>query len=422
MVIFLNLDGTAENVTPQHVYQGSNNVTDITVVAPFPATTAMQIGFILPTGLYWQSAENSRYAPMEFVEQDTVNGVAVWHYLLPRSVTSSPGVLQIAINAVTANGNTTSYLCEQIIEESVLPNLPAVPTQSVYDLILLYLARLDNRTIGIPNLVKSIQKVAPNAFTYTTNNGVVSAPIVIEGGDTAPLPVNTASVITVQESAWEAVYSGASITGYTVLISAGQHGQMRDGATANDLWVSFDEADGTGFLGAFKRYTVDDSGNITIYANQPVTTTVRVWNGKSIVDVEARTLIADETERAESAEQAIRDLIAAETQRAESAEENLQTQITELQNTGVDTVARQEIAALTDRVQSLEDNSLAFDTTEWSDTAESMAYLGAVSKTVTLPSGKHIAQVLDENNQPRGTWQGNTIYANYAFAGVAIIL
>ncbi|MDE6398996.1 MAG: hypothetical protein K2L51_06720 [Clostridiales bacterium] len=403
MVIFLNLDGSCQKLTPQNVYQGSNNVTDITVVAPFPSTTALQIGFILPSGLYWQTSDGARYVPMEYVEQSVNNNVSVWHYNLRRSVTEQMGDLYIAINAVTAQGNTTSYLCKQFVEESVLPSVPTNPEPGVYELITLYLQRLDARTANVPNLVATIQKVADNAFTYTNNSGVESAPIVIEGGADAPIPVNTASVISIPESAWQPVYAAdqTTVTGYTYIVTAGLHGQMRDGATANDLWVSFDEAEGAGYLGAFERYTVDTAGNITVYVNQPVTMTVRVWNGKSIADTQARELVVQET------------------QRAESAEQNLQTQISELQNTGVDTEARAEIAALTTRVEAIEDNAAAFTADGW-NTVNS--YLGALSKAITVPAGKRIVQVLDDNNMPRGTWQGNVIYANDAFAGVAIII
>lgn len=417
MVIFLKLDGSCQKLTPQNVYQGSNNVTDITVVAPFPSTTALQIGFILPSGVYWETSDNARYVPMEYVSQSVSDKVSVWHYNLPRSVTEQMGDLYIAINAVTAQGNTTSYLCKQFVEESVLPSIPTEPEPGVYDLILLYLQRLDVRTVNVPNLVADIQKVADNAFTFTNNSGVESAPIVLGNGESAPIPENTASKVVIPTDSWQPTYATdqTTVTGYTYIVTAGLHGQMRDGATANDLWVSFDETDGTTLLGAFKRYTVDTAGNITVYVNQPVTLTVRVWNGKSLADMQARELVAQETARAEAAEQ------------------NLQEQITELQNTGVDEVARAAVAAETQRAEQAEQELqtritaitndlpqvLAFSAKDW---ATVNSYLGALSKEIKIPTGKRIVQVLDENNAPRGTWRGNTVYANYAFVGVAIII
>lgn len=356
MVIFLNLDGSCENVTPQKVYQGSNNVTEITLVAPFPSTTVMQIGFVLPDGLYWETSERERYVLMEFVPQETVSGVNVWKFILPFSVTAKQGDLYIAVNATTTDGNTTSYMVKQIIEESVLPNEPNPPVPSVYEYLSLYLARLDGRTENVANLVKSVQKVAPNAITYTTNSDIESAPIVIEGGDTAPIPVNAASTVKIPLDAWQPVYSGQAITGYSALITAAMHGQMRDGATVNDLWVSFDETDNGVISGAYQGYTVNDEGNITISVNQPVAMTVRVWNGKGLVDDVAREMVEKETERAEQAETTLQDNIDAETERAEAEEAHLQEQIDELHNTGVDLTARRMVQEETERAQAAESN------------------------------------------------------------------
>ncbi len=351
MVIFLNLDGSCQKITPEHIYQGSNNVTDITVVAPFSPDTAMGIGFILPNGRYWTNDDGVRYMPMEFAEQSVNQNVSAWHFALPDSVTAVMGDLYIAFNAVTITGNTTSYMCKVQIEESVLPNDAPPPDMSVYDYLKMYLARLDGRTKYVPNLVARIQKVkgSNNAFTYTDNSGVVSDEIILGDPYAAPIPVNAASAIKIPGKAWQPTYAedNTTVTGYTYLLTSAMHGQMRDGATAKDLWVSFDEAVTGGLKGATGDYTVNESGDITITVNQPVAMTVRVWNGKGLVDKVARDDIAAETQRAEQAEQAIRTDMNA-------ADSNLQEQINELVNTGIDTVARAAIAAETERAESAE--------------------------------------------------------------------
>ena len=350
MVIFLNLDGSCQKITPEHIYQGSNNVTDITVVAPFSPDTAMGIGFILPNGRYWTNDDGVRYMPMEFAEQSVNQNVSAWHFALPDSVTAVMGDLYIAFNAVTITGNTTSYMCKVQIEESVLPNDAPPPDMSVYDYLKMYLARLDGRTKYVPNLVARIQKVkgSNNAFTYTDNSGVVSDEIILGDPYAAPIPVNAASAIKIPGKAWQPTYAedNTTVTGYTYLLTSAMHGQMRDGATAKDLWVSFDEAVTGGLKGATGDYTVNESGDITITVNQPVAMTVRVWNGKGLVDKVARDDIAAETQRAEQAEQAIRTDMNA-------ADSNLQEQINELVNTGIDTVARAAIAE-TERAESAE--------------------------------------------------------------------
>lgn len=391
MIIFIKPDGTgkgrAEIVTPEVIYQGSNNVTNIVVMAPYAPQTSMEIGFILPDGLYWNAPAVSgksggRYAPMSFVEQNMTNKVGVWEYALPASVTSMFGKVQIAINAITRintggtttveKSNCTSYLCEFTVQESVVPDLPANPPDDVYTLLRQYLSALDGRTANVPNLVASIQKSDGNSFTFTDNKGLTSEPITLGEIDYNPTYIGAASVIDIPITAWQP-NSTSDPTGYTVTITAAIHGQMHDGVTANDLWISFDKTDNNVIGSAYQGYTVSSSGDITLNVTTPVKMTVRVWNGKGLVDTTARGDIAAETARAEAEEARLQSEIDVEQTRAETAESHLQDQIYELQNTGVDLTARAQIEAETARAEAAESqlqNNINAETTR-AETAES---------------------------------------------------
>ncbi len=336
MVIFLNMDGTGEVVTPERVFQGSDNVTEITAIAPYSADTRLEIGFILPDGLYWTNSDGARYVPMEFAAKDNDKNVTAWSFTLPFSVTEQVGKVKIAINATTTTGNTTSYLCEFTVEESVLPNKPPAPDASVYDYLSLYLSRLDGRTANVPNLVAHIQKAGGNSFTYTDNKGLVSEKITLGEIDYEPTYVGAASVVKIPVDVWQEVYSGQTVTGYTVTVTAAQHGQMQDGVTPNDLWLSFDETENGVISGVYQGYTVNDAGDITLNVTTPVALTVRVWNGKGLKDTIAR------------------DAITAETERAEAVETQLQAQIDDIVQSGVDKTAREQIAAETERAEAAE--------------------------------------------------------------------
>lgn len=134
MNIFLNLDGTAQKVTPERVFQGSNNVTAIDVFAPFAETTALEIAFTLPDGSF------TAYKPMNYVYNGTTSVVVgVWEYMLSSSITAESGDVLVSINAVTTKGNQTSYQCRFTVEQSVIPALPPEPEADAYDLILQYL-------------------------------------------------------------------------------------------------------------------------------------------------------------------------------------------------------------------------------------------------------------------------------------------
>jgi len=244
----------------------------------------LQIGFVLPNGLYWKSSDGERYAPMEYMPQSITDNANAWHFNLPLSVTEQEGDLYIALNAVTAQGNTTSYMCRVIIEESVLPDLPATPEPGVYDLLSLYIQQLNDRTKD--PLVTKIEKVpgTDNAFTYTDNKGLKSFPIVIGEGSDPPAYLIAAYTGVISKSAWEPVYADDSttVTGYKAVIPATTHGQMQNGATIKDLWVEFGEVNGNHVNDAVERYTIDASGNITIAVAQPIGLAVRIWNGKGL--------------------------------------------------------------------------------------------------------------------------------------------
>ena len=286
-----------------------------------------------------------------YEDLDGVQGIENY-VLLPNVVTSEAGDKEASIAILDLYQLTEDINAEQnykVITSgnilfTVYPGGIYTDFEPLDDNDRIRLNRLMNRTQNVPNLVASIQKVAGNAFSYTDNSGGVSEPIVMQSGEDAPIPVNTGSKVAIPkylpdsttEYAWQEQQDNGDIVGYTYTVMSGMHGQMRDGATANDLWISFGTSENEDFLGTYTRYTVNISGDITIYANEPVAMTVRVWNGKSIVDKTARTLIADETTR------------------AENAEKNLQSQIDHIEQSGVDLMAREQIADETARAKAEE--------------------------------------------------------------------
>lgn len=451
MIIFAKADGTVIDVITTPVYQGSNLSGSIYFVAPLPPLNAVTVTFKLPNGINTQNYRMTSVNELVGVTDKFGKEYSVWEWQDKNAeVTQYAGVCLAQFSIYLPNGQllTTSRTSFEV-EAGVLAELSPEPAPDVYDLILRYLAQLDARTQNVPNLVASIQKVegADNAFTYTDNSGVTSAPIVLGAGGETPTLSNNASAITVPETAWVPQYEGVNITSYTYVITAGLHGQMRDGATAADLWVSFDE--GAENLGAYSRYTADASGNITVYVNEPVAMTVRVWNGKggydgvareeiqnlqsqvdeieqSGVDKNAREAIAAETARAEAAEEELHNEVVAETTRAEQAEEGLHNEI--VAETARAIQAEVSLSNLITRA------TFRGNAVFWRATPAEFSYLGSLYTLVDLPENKHIIQVCRTTSttnddgtvttiySPRGAWRGNVIYANEPFNGVAIIV
>lgn len=154
MVIYIKSDGTTQVVSPEHIYQGSS-VNTITLLTPFPSTVAMQVGFRLPDG----SIEP--YKPMQYGDT-IINGVTVsaYTYQLNATITAQIGTVGIAFCALFSNGKQTSYLANIEVEESILPELPPVPSEDVYELIIKY---LQENSADIEEMQKDIIVISTKA-------------------------------------------------------------------------------------------------------------------------------------------------------------------------------------------------------------------------------------------------------------------
>ena len=125
IVIYINGEGTAEKLSPQHVYQGSNQ-SGVLVFAPTPPQTEVGIAFKLPDGT------STPYYHMTY--QGNYEGLSQYEFTLPSSITQLAGHAAIALQALYSDGQQNSQLIEFTIEESVVVLPPELPP-NVYDLL-----------------------------------------------------------------------------------------------------------------------------------------------------------------------------------------------------------------------------------------------------------------------------------------------
>ena len=154
IVIYINGEGTAEKLSPQHVYQGSNQ-TGVTVFAPVPTTTAMSIAFKLPDGT------SSPYYPMTFIQ--SVEGLSQYEFTIPSSITQLAGHASIALRALYSDGQQTSQLIEFEIEPSVLPELPEDIDQNAYDIVMQYLQQDRSDITTLQGQIDNIEELSESA-------------------------------------------------------------------------------------------------------------------------------------------------------------------------------------------------------------------------------------------------------------------
>lgn len=157
MIISLRADGTAVMLEPSHVYQGSN-IVNVYVIAPFPNTTALQIGFTLPDG-------TTTSAPMTYV-QDSENNLIVWQYTIAAAITNEAGAASLSITASTTTGQTiVSQSIPFTIEATTLPELPDTPSQDEWTLVLLYLQQNSSNIAALQGQISTIEDTANTANT-----------------------------------------------------------------------------------------------------------------------------------------------------------------------------------------------------------------------------------------------------------------
>lgn len=91
MIFFVNAQGVANQVTPSSVNQGSNNASEIVLIAPFAQSISVTMQITLPNGI---ALEPQAMIPL--YDAAVADGLGVWRATLARSVTEYSGTASVA--------------------------------------------------------------------------------------------------------------------------------------------------------------------------------------------------------------------------------------------------------------------------------------------------------------------------------------
>lgn len=157
MQIFIDAEGNANIVTPQHIYQGSN-ISQINVISlAFTPQTTLQIAFVLPDGT------TTNYYPMSFLYSSTAN---YYQYTIQQAFTALSGQASIALLATDSQTQQqTSQLIPFTIEPSVLPTLPDTPSQDEWTTLLQYVQQNSSNIANLQTIISDIESIANTANT-----------------------------------------------------------------------------------------------------------------------------------------------------------------------------------------------------------------------------------------------------------------
>ena len=204
MIFFADAEGTITRIIGEPIYQGSHKASRVVLVAPFSGVS-VTVAFTLPNGV--RTAVNLAEPNMQEIDLVgiyTQEGAKYnsWAYLLERSITEYAGTVSVQFFVYTATGEVISTFTTSLtIQKGVPTVLPELPTATVYEQILEYLAkvetRLNNVILFVSQLPTSnintgavyiVQKSATNynAYVYSSaisawvqiNKSVVNVPAV----------------------------------------------------------------------------------------------------------------------------------------------------------------------------------------------------------------------------------------------------
>ena len=158
MQIFIDAEGNATIVAPQHIYQGSN-ISQVNVVSlAFTPQTTLQIAFVLPDGT------TTNYYPMSFNYSSTSTNY--YQYIIQQAFTTLSGSASIALLATdSTTKQQTSQLIPFTIEPSVLPTLPDTPSQDEWTTLLQYVQQNSSNIANLQAIISDIETIANTANT-----------------------------------------------------------------------------------------------------------------------------------------------------------------------------------------------------------------------------------------------------------------
>ena len=137
MILFIDSNGTVLGSDVTRVYQGQNVANSITIVAPFPITNAVSVGFELPNGVRTTNYALTPIAPIDDVKNVLGDGYSFWQWQTKNgAVTELAGTVLgqffIAENGETIATGSFSFT----VEQGTQPIIPPTPDSDTWQAIL----------------------------------------------------------------------------------------------------------------------------------------------------------------------------------------------------------------------------------------------------------------------------------------------
>lgn len=184
MIFFATGDGTIIKTLPSPVYQGSENASEIYLIAPFSPNLKVTVRFRLPNGIWTtptlmdngidgnqMTAQGALASPDgAIVDKETGKKYAVWTKPIPGEVTQYYGTVTAQFFFYAAQGGriTSTSAVNFTVGRGVPAVLPDIPSEDIYEEILSNLSALQEQLDNGAYTARSIY-AWNSSYTYGAN-------------------------------------------------------------------------------------------------------------------------------------------------------------------------------------------------------------------------------------------------------------
>lgn len=241
MIIFIKADGTAVNVVPSPVYQGSSLAGSLYLVAPFPPTNGVSVAFTLANGDYTTEYAMTSISELEGVTDKLGGEYSIWEWQTQNALVTQFAGTVTAQFKVSYNGQIVATSSVNFtVQRGVQPLPPSEPSADEWQAMLELYGSLAGRVSILENNAqrKVLVDFTVNSETgagtkYYSDGTTATVQFPTGGGETPVIKTDFLNVLEFTADSWVAESGG----GYSLAF-----GPEQTGYTDNEYFVGLEQA------------------------------------------------------------------------------------------------------------------------------------------------------------------------------------
>lgn len=259
MILFVDGQGTVLSSDVTRVYQGQNVANSLTIVAPFPITNAVSVGFELPNGVRTTNYALTPIAPIDDVKNVLGDGYSYWQWTTKNGAVTELAGTVLGQFFIMENGETIATGSFSFaVEQGTQPIIPPTPDSDTWQAILRIYNDLSAKLVNKVLNDFTVDATTGIGTKYYNDGTTATVQFPISGGGAA-FESAAVTILTFTTSSWVQEADGTYSLAYS---------STNTGFTDNEYIVNLGEAttenEVTGYLNRADTYFQGSDGSILI--------------------------------------------------------------------------------------------------------------------------------------------------------------